>query len=175
MVNLEGQDSAANDHQVENISGLFLAYFIIITGWVEYRRSVTNQPHRENWGSVRFAVDLFILFLVYFLLRFSNPSANTLYDEIFIWLVPLMLVAYSVWVSIKLEILRRQTKYNYLLSTSIFSIKPMHLSILDAFKSGLSNDQRTHFVKYDSIPNTLLLFSIILSCNSLVYVPILFY
>jgi hypothetical protein len=42
-----------------------------------------------------------MLFLEYFLLRFSNSSANTLYDEIFIWLVSLMLIAYPVWDSIK--------------------------------------------------------------------------
>ena len=91
-----------SEYLIDAFAAMF-AYFFIITSWIGYHRSVTSYPHRGKVGNVRFAVDLFIVFLSYYLVNLvsvhSNeelePLAN--YSDTFVWIMPAIFLAFIVW------------------------------------------------------------------------------
>lgn len=85
-----------------NASALFFAYFFIITGWIGWNKSISENPHTEGrLGVFRFSIDLFILFITYYLLSLANPLNNETYGITFIWLLPLIFGFYLLWDIIK--------------------------------------------------------------------------
>lgn len=84
-------------HRLVDFAAVLLAYFITIIGWITYHKSITHRPHIGKWGNARYAVDLFILFLVYYLLRLSKPDGRTAYGETFLWLLPILFLSYLAW------------------------------------------------------------------------------
>lgn len=80
----------------ENASALILAYFLIISSWIYYFRSIIIDPHTETrYGVARFALDLFIVYLYYYLLiLISNLSSHSF---IFVWVFPVIFASYLAW------------------------------------------------------------------------------
>ena len=77
---------------------LFLAYTVIITGWVGWSKSVTTDPHSSNaLGNFRFVTDLVILFLYYYLITLTDPENFQRYGETFIWVFPTVFSFYILW------------------------------------------------------------------------------
>jgi Na+/melibiose symporter-like transporter len=77
---------------------LFLAYVIIITGWVGWSKSITRNPHSENaLGNFRFVTDLFILFLFYYLINLTGSDKTSSYRETFLWVLPVIFFSYIIW------------------------------------------------------------------------------
>jgi hypothetical protein len=90
---------------IERAFALLVAYFIIISGWVGYSKSISKRPHSDNrLGTTRFVVDLFILFLVFYLISLTDPSKFPKFSMIFptfLWTITIMFVAYLVWDGLK--------------------------------------------------------------------------
>ena len=81
---------------------LFLAYTIVITGWVGWTKSITRNPHSENaLGNFRFVTDLFILFLFYYLINLTSSEKILSYGETFIWVLPVIFGSYIIWDMLK--------------------------------------------------------------------------
>lgn len=96
-------------HKLVDIGALFLAYFITIIGWIGYHKSIMNRPHIGRLGNMRFSVDLFIVFLVYYLIRLASPTSKVPYYDTFIWLIPVLFSTYLVWDTIKFFEYRNQS------------------------------------------------------------------
>jgi hypothetical protein len=90
---------------LERSFALLFAYFIIISGWVGYSKSISKRPHSDNrLGTARFVVDLFILFLVFYLISLTDPSKFpkfSLIFPIFLWTIAANFIAYLVWDALK--------------------------------------------------------------------------
>jgi hypothetical protein len=86
-----------------NALGIFLAYFIVISGWLGYHKSIKKHSHKGILGVVRYEIDLVILFLVYYLVSIDNPKANDQYGMIFIWVIPTMFLFYMLWDLVKFQ------------------------------------------------------------------------
>jgi RsiW-degrading membrane proteinase PrsW (M82 family) len=86
---------------IERSASLFLTYFVIISGWIGYSKSISARPHMDNrLGTIRFGVDLFILFLVFYIISLTDPSKFPKFGVIFptfLWTITLMFMAYLVW------------------------------------------------------------------------------
>jgi hypothetical protein len=80
-----------------SLLGIGLVYFIVVTGWIYYHKSISALKQRGNWGTVRFIIDLLILFVVYNLLLVANPSSGEKYSSIFIYLIPILYTLYLFW------------------------------------------------------------------------------
>jgi Na+/melibiose symporter-like transporter len=81
---------------------LFLAYTIVITGWIGWTKSITRNSHSENaLGNFRFVTDLFILFLFYYLINLTSPEKILSYGETFIWVLPVIFGSYIIWDMLK--------------------------------------------------------------------------
>jgi hypothetical protein len=95
----------------ENIIPLFgvgLIYGIIISGWVGYHRSIMLHAHWRELGTLRYLLDLCIMFIVYNLLLVSDPSSKTMYAQIFVFLSPALFTLYVWWDAVKFFELRRK-------------------------------------------------------------------
>lgn len=84
-----------------DIIGFALIYFIIVTGWIGYHRSISAHPHIGLLGNARYGLDLLILFIVYYLLVVANPYGKIPYNEIFVWIIPFLFLLYVIWDGIK--------------------------------------------------------------------------
>lgn len=83
-------------------SALFLAYVIVITGWVGWSKSITRNPHSPNaLGNFRFVTDLIILFWFYYLINLTNPEKFHSYGETFLWVLPVIFISYIMWDMLK--------------------------------------------------------------------------
>ena len=57
------------------VMALIFVYILIVSGWAGYTKSILNQPHKDtNLGTVRFIIDLIILFEYFYLLRISQTE-----------------------------------------------------------------------------------------------------
>jgi amino acid transporter len=85
-----------------NVGILFLAYFIVVTSWIGYFKSISDKKHKENIkGISRFGLDLFIVFIFYYLVSLTDPKNNGYYQDIFIFIVPFLYGIYAFWNTIK--------------------------------------------------------------------------
>jgi hypothetical protein len=119
-------------HQLVNALGIFLAYFIVISGWLGYHESIKKHPHRGYWGVVRYGLDLVILFLVYYLVSIANPKAEDQYGMIFLWVPPAMFLCYMFWDLVKFrewETDRENVPASRLRYSAIYGIVAMLFSI----------------------------------------------
>jgi len=79
----------------ERASALIFVYFFIITGWIGYFKSIRHKEHTETkLGITRFAIDLFILYLYYYLVTLIR---NNTYSDIFNWGLPIIFGLYMLW------------------------------------------------------------------------------
>ena len=99
-------------HNLVDLGALFLAYFITIIGWIGYHKSITIRPHIGKWGNMRFAVDLFIVFLVYYLIRLAKPDGTVTYGYTFLWLMPILFFTYLLWDGVKFFEYKNQQEEN---------------------------------------------------------------
>lgn len=81
--------------------GLSLAYFIVISGWIGFHRSISRRPHFGIFGTIRYCIDLVILFLVYYLIEIASPVSEAAYGETFRWVIPIMFFCYFLWDIVK--------------------------------------------------------------------------
>jgi hypothetical protein len=85
-----------NNERVENILLLILAYTFIIAGWLNYFRASVASPHTETrFGAARFVIDLFIIYLYYYLLKVI-PTQN-LHGQVFVWILPIISGSFLLW------------------------------------------------------------------------------
>jgi hypothetical protein len=81
---------------IENALLLIFVYFFIVTSWVVYFKAITMDPHTETKvGATRFGVDLFIIFLYYYLLTQIPIQAH--HGDIFVWVFPIIFVTFVIW------------------------------------------------------------------------------
>jgi hypothetical protein len=97
-------------HRFIDEAALFLAYFITVFGWITYHKSITYRPHIGRLGNARYTVDLFILFLTYYILRLANPDGKAPYGQTFTIFIPLLFLVYTIWDAIKLFEYRSKDK-----------------------------------------------------------------
>ena len=119
-------------HEFVNAVGIFLAYFIVISGWLGYHESIKKHPHRGYWGVIRYGLDLVILFLVYYLVSIANPNSDDQYGMIFLWVIPAMFICYMFWDLVKFrewETDRENVPVSRLKYSAIYGIVAMLLSI----------------------------------------------
>jgi hypothetical protein len=89
-----------------NALALLFIYFFIITSWIGYFKSIQSHQHSEKkTGLVRFGIDIFIIYLYYYLVqiikREIDPTQIANYSEIFIWILPIIVGAFVFWDAIK--------------------------------------------------------------------------
>ena len=74
-------------HEAVNAVGIVLAYFIVITGWIGYHKSVTERPHLGRLGRIRYGIDLIILFFWYYIVTTAQPDSRVRYGDLFSYVV----------------------------------------------------------------------------------------
>ena len=96
----------------ENALILILMYFVIITGWIGYFKSINKKPHTETKiGAARFGTDLFILFLFYYMLSLVSEKRD--HGDLFVWAFPLIFGTFLFWDSLKYFEYRGKTGQNH--------------------------------------------------------------
>jgi hypothetical protein len=82
-------------------TAISLSYFLIISGWVGYSKSISKRPHGENrLGIARFVVDLLILYLAFYLLNLTDPLKFKPFISVFnqfLFAFPLTFIFYIIW------------------------------------------------------------------------------
>lgn len=94
---------------------LILGYFIVVTGWIGYFLAIKKQPHRGILGIGRFGIDLFILYLFYYLVNLADPKNMQYRQDVFIIILPVTYSVYLLW-----DVVRH---YEYELQKSSFVTK----------------------------------------------------
>jgi Kef-type K+ transport system membrane component KefB len=85
---------------IENACILIFAYFFVVTSWIGYFRSTKNKPHRETkLGTVRFGIDLLIIYLFYYLVTLVQKKDQ--HGDIFLWALPIILGIFLLWDLVK--------------------------------------------------------------------------
>ena len=85
-----------------NVLILILSYFIVVTSWIGYTKSIIKQKHSEGiLGILRFGMDLLIVFLFYYLVSLTDPFRSEYVRDIFIFIIPSIYVIYCIWDSLK--------------------------------------------------------------------------
>jgi hypothetical protein len=91
-----------------NAVAILFVYFFIITSWIGYFKSIQSKQHSEKKsGLARFGIDIFIIYLYYYLvqgviqreLNSTDQIAN--YNELFLWILPIIAGAFVLWDGIK--------------------------------------------------------------------------
>jgi protein-S-isoprenylcysteine O-methyltransferase Ste14 len=63
-----------SSHQLHSF-GLFLSYFLIISSWTGYFRSISKKPHEDTLaGTTRYIFDIIIVFMQFYLLHLSTTD-----------------------------------------------------------------------------------------------------
>ena len=86
---------------VVSVYGLLLAYFVIISGWLGHFNSIKRNPHKGRLGNARFVIDLWIVFLAFYLLSLTDKENVESYADTFILVLPIIFGSYFVWDIIK--------------------------------------------------------------------------
>lgn len=82
---------------------LSVAYVAILSGWLGYVRSVRKWPHHDTkYGTIRFVIDITILFCYFGLIEAADPAQGVFRDQFTGWICALF-VLYFVS-----DILKRQ-------------------------------------------------------------------
>jgi hypothetical protein len=89
---------------VENISShiisteiLFLGYYIVVTGWIGYFLAIKTKPHQGILGISRFGIDLFILYLFYYIISLADPKNIQYRQDVFLYILPITYGVYLLW------------------------------------------------------------------------------
>lgn len=93
----------ANNATVLKFPALVLAYTVFVSSWIGYARSISKHGYREGvFGTMRFLMDLFVVFMYYNLINLLDPrdaldtTHHYNYDQTFV-LLPIIFIAYLVW------------------------------------------------------------------------------
>jgi len=151
------------------ILGVGFVYFLIIAGWVGYHKSIMIQPHWGRFGTLRYLIDLFIMFIVYNLLLVSNPSSSTMYGQIFIYLIPILFTLYLIWDMVRIfEFRKRYPLYtgslNGFKKTIIFGFVALVISAIYAYILPEYIWTRADFTNRNSIDIYFVIIFIIHTC-----------
>jgi hypothetical protein len=93
--------------QTALVSGM--VYSFIFTSWIGYFLSITKNSHKETkLGSLRFAIDLFIIYLFYYLLTLAADIKQ--HNSIFVWVLPAIFVTFISWDIVKFFEYRNESK-----------------------------------------------------------------
>jgi len=93
---------------IVDAAGLFFVYFIIVSGWVGYARSISRVPHKDNLlGTTRFTLDLTILFIFFYLLNIVN---NDGFLAQFNWMIVGLFIIYAIWDQVKYKEYKNKKK-----------------------------------------------------------------
>lgn len=84
-----------------NAGIVLLSYFIIVSSWIGYFLSTKIEPHRGVLGIARFGIDLFIIFLFYYIVSLAQPRNEQFQHDIFLYILPILYATYLVWDVIK--------------------------------------------------------------------------
>ncbi len=80
---------------------LILSYSIIITSWIGYYISIQKNPHRGRLGYVRFILDIFTIYIFYYMVNLAKMENNKYQNDFFLFLLPLTYGIYLVWDIVK--------------------------------------------------------------------------
>ena len=81
-------------HQIQSFS-IFLAYFMLISSWVGYHRSISQKSHSDTWaGRTRYVFDILIVFSTFYLLHISTTKY---FKEQFHVVLMIIFGFYVVW------------------------------------------------------------------------------
>lgn len=86
-----------------NFAILILSYFIIVTSWIGYFMSIINAPHEGIIGSMRFTLDIFIIFIFYYMVSLTTPANSPFIPDVFLYVLPTLYVTYWVWDTLKIK------------------------------------------------------------------------
>lgn len=89
------------------VSGM--VYSFIFTSWIGYFLSITKNSHKETkLGSLRFAIDLFIIYLFYYLLTLAADIHQHI--SIFELVLPAIFITFISWDIVKYFEYRHESK-----------------------------------------------------------------
>jgi hypothetical protein len=83
---------------------LLLGYTLLISSWKGYYLSIKKHPHRGKQGFFRFILDIFIIFLLYYLLALSKVTlekANASFINDMFFILSIIYGTYLIWNIIK--------------------------------------------------------------------------
>ena len=137
---------------------LIFVYFIIISGWVGYARSMVKWQHKNSkLGATRFILDLMILFCYFGLLSLTNvsddlTSTNEFKDQFLYWILTIFTL-FIVWDIVKF--FEHKGKYRIcdrlvwsgIKTVSTFILLLIFSLILESskdFEYGIINEQNTY-------------------------------
>jgi hypothetical protein len=115
--------------------GMFMAYFIVISGWIGYYRSVNKEPHKGRAGNMRFVLDLAIVFLTYYIVSVANPTSAGHFGDIFQWVLPVMFIFYLLWdvtktIEYNNDVNNADIRFRRMITTAIFAAAFILLSFI---------------------------------------------
>lgn len=121
-----------NYFNIVNAMAILFVYFFIITSWIGYFKSIQSKQHSEKKsGLARFGIDIFIIYLYYYLVQvLIHNEVNSVdqianYSEIFLWILPIIVGAFVLWDGIKWlehrpDSEERANRFNRMLITWLF-------------------------------------------------------
>jgi hypothetical protein len=80
---------------------LILGYSIIISSWIGYYLSLRENKHKGKLGYVRFALDIFTIYLFYYIINLTRLENKEYRDDVFLYLLPIIYAVYIVWDIVK--------------------------------------------------------------------------
>ncbi|WP_148686736.1 hypothetical protein [Candidatus Nitrosocosmicus hydrocola] len=80
---------------------LILGYFIVITSWIGYYLSIKKNPHKGRLGYMRFTLDIFTIYLFYYMINLSKMENQAYQHDVFLYLLPLTFAVYLIWDIVK--------------------------------------------------------------------------
>jgi Ca2+/Na+ antiporter len=83
-----------------NSLAIILTQYILISGWVNYARSINKRPHRvdNKYGNARFVIDLIITFAVFYLVNITNKVGFVdNFWQAFVGVIPALFFLFVVW------------------------------------------------------------------------------
>jgi hypothetical protein len=82
---------------------LGLSYLIIVTSWIGYHVSIINSPHEGKIGRIRFCLDIFIIFIFYYMVSLTHPDKSLYIPDVFLYVLPFLYFTYLVWDTLKIH------------------------------------------------------------------------
>ena len=108
---------------------MLLAYVAIVSGWVGYSRSMIKWPHSNTRaGSLRFSLDIAILFCYFSLITSASPQ-NVFREYFLEWLVALFAL-FTLWDILKISEHRERNQLQRNRSLSISFVKTVLFFVL---------------------------------------------
>jgi hypothetical protein len=93
------QDVFQNKETLTQGFAIFTVYFIVLAGWISFAVEANRHPHTmSNLGMARFAVDIFIMTLLFYLVTLTDSkNFDQVYGQAFTWVLPVLYLSYMIW------------------------------------------------------------------------------